>query len=257
MHRAGMGMGRVWSTLLVSSIQMLGVILIASTRGWSSGTVRLPWRMRLPRLRQLPKVPGTLSYGRVPAPSGDSSGRGPSTGRRLKLNPRLATTLSPDEAEDVIRRGLDKGAERPRDLGRLGNGDLGRLGNGDVVGANSCPKPKPMVIISVDEHKTGDQACAALKADPEIYQRGGLLVRVLVEADYPEQVIHAAGAPKIAPVPLPNLRERLVRCGDWRKRQTDAKGKTVLRRAHPPTWAIKAVDDARGVGRRETPGRRD
>ena len=138
-----------------------------------------------------------------------------------------ATSLPTAEAADVVRRGLDKGAECPRDLARV------------------CKYPKPLVIITTHEHQTGDQACAILATDPSIYQRGGLLVRVVVEAELPEQVIHAAGSPRITPVPLPNLRERLVRHGDWRKRQTGPDGKPVLRRAHPPTWAIKAVD-ARG-----------
>jgi hypothetical protein len=67
-----------------------------------------------------------------------------------------ATTLPPEEAVDVIRRGLDQGAEAPRDLGHIG-----RNGNGFE---------RPTIEITTEEHEVNDAAIAALANDPDLYQ---------------------------------------------------------------------------------------
>ena len=119
---------------------------------------------------------------------------------RAEAEERLtaATSLPTEEAADVVRRGLDKGAENPRDLGHVGmsrrstcegNGSAGFNGDGE----NGEPQPgRPVVEISVEEHAVNDRAIEALGGDPEIYQRGNLLVRVLRAGPLPDDA--ATGA---------------------------------------------------------------
>ncbi|HMB05948.1 MAG TPA: DNA polymerase domain-containing protein, partial [Isosphaeraceae bacterium] len=138
-----------------------------------------------------------------------------------------ATTLPEDEAVDVIRRGLDRGAEVPRDLDHVGK-------NGDGV---------PMIEITVAEHEVNDQAVAALAADPDLYQRGHLLNRVLREPPRPDDMVlgRDPGGLTIVPIHAATLRERLTKYACWVKRKKGDDGDTVVVPAHPPDWSVQAV----------------
>jgi hypothetical protein len=139
-----------------------------------------------------------------------------------------ATTLPTDEAADVIRRGLDKGAEVPRDL--------------DHVGKNGDGFERPTVEITVKEHEVNDQAIAALSADPDLYQRGNLLVRVLREEPRPDDMDTGRdpGSLAITTIHTATLRERLAKYASWIKRKKED-GEWILVPAHPPDWSVQAV----------------
>ena len=139
-----------------------------------------------------------------------------------------ATTLPADEASDVIRRGLDRGAEAPRDLGHVGK-------NGDGF-------ERPTIEITTEEHEVNDQAIAALANDPDLYQRGHLLVRVLREGPRPDDMETGRdpGGLTIVPIHAATLRERLTKYASWIKWKKED-GEWILASAHPPDWSVQAV----------------
>ena len=140
-----------------------------------------------------------------------------------------ATTLPEAEAVDVVRRGLDRGAEAPRDLGHVGK-------NGDGF-------ERPTIEITVEEHEVNDAAIAALSADPDLYQRGNLLVRVLREEPRPDNMDTGRdpGSLAITTIHAATLRERLTRHACWVKRKKGEDGEPQLVPAHPPDWSVQAV----------------
>jgi hypothetical protein len=81
-----------------------------------------------------------------------------------------------------------------------------------------------------------DQAIAALAPDPDLYHRGGTLVRFLDDDPAPAGGIRWSAGPRIEPLPRELLRERLAAAADWVVR----KGKKFVD-CHPPGWCIAAV----------------
>ena len=140
-----------------------------------------------------------------------------------------STTLPPEEAVDVVRRGLDRGAETPRDLGHIGR-------NGDGV-------ERPQIEITTEEHSVNDQAIAALAADPDLYQRGHMLVRVLREGPRPDDMDTGRdpGGLTIVPIHAATLRERLTQYACWVKKTKRPDGEEVYWPVHPPDWVVPAV----------------
>ena len=106
------------------------------------------------------------------------------------------------------------------------------------------PKPgdddRPRILITTEEHAVNAKACRALASEPDLYQRGGLLVRIDETEAEPEDaaiIRRPAGSLVVREVMPPLLRERLTRCALWTKR--DRNGIEVP--AHPPAWAVNAV----------------
>jgi hypothetical protein len=86
-----------------------------------------------------------------------------------------------------------------------------------LADAKPPEKPKdqrPEIIIGPREFISVQQAIEALaKRDHNIYQRGGQLVRVTRPARATSsRRLAPSGAPKIEPIPVPNLRTRLTQC---------------------------------------------
>lgn len=131
----------------------------------------------------------------------------------------------------------------------VGWGDAGRelLDALTAAAVEAGPAPgggRPEVVIGVREHEVNDQAAAALGSDPDLYQRGGALVRVLVEPAASVRTVRRPAGPRIDLVPKPTLRERLTRAADWFiARETE--GGAAFVPAHPPDWCVAAVH-ARG-----------
>ncbi len=119
--------------------------------------------------------------------------------------------------------------------------------NGHPRKITSADDGIPIILIGTDEHRVIDEAVSALRADPDLYHRGGYLVRVQREHDDDDKVIRPRGAPTIAQVPTANLRDRLTRCADFVRIGKDGKPSS----AHPPQWLVAGVE-ARG----EWPGLR-
>jgi hypothetical protein len=103
---------------------------------------------------------------------------------------------------------------------------------------------RPTIIVSTEEHETNDAAVTALAADADLYQRGGLLVRVTDQGQSESRAIRRPAGPRIEPLLPPSLRERLTRAARWVTIKAPADG-SVERPAHPPAWCVSAVH-ARG-----------
>jgi len=101
------------------------------------------------------------------------------------------------------------------------------------------------IEIGPDEYRVVREALAALALEPDIFYRGGLLVRT-IRAD-PAGLGLTEGPLTIAPLPGANLRERLTARCEFVK----ANRAGELHQAHPPPWLIEAL-----LARGEWPGLR-
>src|SRR5215475_11384594 len=100
------------------------------------------------------------------------------------------------------------------------------------------------IVISTDIQLVVDQAQAALLAlpGPQIYQRGGILVRVTREGCEVPGLTRPPGVPRITDVPDPYLMELMARAADWFRADRSTRSRIP---ALPPPWAVKALQ-ARG-----------
>jgi hypothetical protein len=106
------------------------------------------------------------------------------------------------------------------------------------------PTARPEITITTEEHEVNAQAVQALVRNLAIYQRGGLLVRVVRDTSPAAKGIRRPLAPRIDMLPPPLLRERLAEAARWiTKRET--KDGVVDQAARPPAWCVSAVH-ARG-----------
>lgn len=90
---------------------------------------------------------------------------------------------------------------------------------------------KPRIRIGVDEMRVNDEAIAALRRDPRLYNRAGHLVRL--NDDDP------AAMPTIQFLPKSNLREQMANAARWEK----FSDKAGWISSPPPTWSVDAVND--------------
>jgi hypothetical protein len=95
-------------------------------------------------------------------------------------------------------------------------------------------------VISTEEHEVNAQAVAALARDPGIYQRGGMLVRVVRDASPATKGIRRPFAPRIEMLPPPLLRERLAANAMWIRPRKTQRG-DIEEPAHPPAWCVSAT----------------
>jgi len=103
---------------------------------------------------------------------------------------------------------------------------------------------KPNILIDTDEHRVVRETVAALKADDNIYQRGGVLVRVLRDSQPQDGIIRCGGSATITALPAACLRERMTMVATFTK--FTRRGDLVVEvPAHPTPWLVGAVD-ARG-----------
>lgn len=124
--------------------------------------------------------------------------------------------------------------------------DAGRADLEDGIPA-SFPPPdddgKPVVTISTALDDTVSQALALLPDDPELYQRGGQLVRILHEAEpgARDAKTLSAGTPRISPVDVSVLRYRLSVVARWIKRVREKDGSFRIQSARPDTHTVSAI----------------
>jgi hypothetical protein len=111
-------------------------------------------------------------------------------------------------------------------------------------GEDVPPDCRPTIVIGTDEHRVNAVAVEALASDSSIYQRGGMLVRVVRDASPASKGIRRPMSPRIEPLPAAMLRERLTAVATW-KTIRETKDGAEERPAHPPAWCISAVH-ARG-----------
>jgi hypothetical protein len=96
---------------------------------------------------------------------------------------------------------------------------------------------QPTVCITTQEHEVNRLAATTLANDRDLFQRGGLLVRVLKDTSPASGAIRRAFTPRIDPLPSTLLRERLSAVARWVV--VNKKGEELP--AHPPAWSVAAV----------------
>lgn len=99
---------------------------------------------------------------------------------------------------------------------------------------------RPTITITTDEHLNNDDATAALARDDTIYQRGGILVRVVRDTSPAAKGVRRTLAPRIEPLPPALLRERLAANAKWETIRQTKDGEITIP-ARPPAWCIAAV----------------
>ncbi|HOD81763.1 MAG: hypothetical protein BWX88_03439 [Planctomycetes bacterium ADurb.Bin126] len=108
--------------------------------------------------------------------------------------------------------------------------------------ADHARRARPSILIDTQEHRVVCETIEALCEDPDLYQRGNILVRVLRETQPRDDVIRrCSGSATIQAIPVANLRERMTRYASFTK--LNRKKEEVP--AHPTPWLVSAVD-ARG-----------
>jgi hypothetical protein len=121
---------------------------------------------------------------------------------------------------------------------------------GKLARPKSARSGESQIVVGVDESRVVNEAIAALSRQAGVYQRGGMLVQVVRDADPPKGIDRLKDAPRIAPIELPRLQELLSDAARW----MNPAGEDDLQEAHPPAWAVKAVrarGEWRGVRRLE------
>ena len=103
-----------------------------------------------------------------------------------------------------------------------------------------------IILLGPDEHRVVDEAVAVLANDPCVYQRGGLLVRVInVDNEVSRRSLFPAG-PRIVPLSHTTLRERLSAVATWAGR-----GEGGGEVAPPPPIVNAVLDRASWQGIRQ------
>lgn len=111
---------------------------------------------------------------------------------------------------------------------------------GDVLIAPLAGESPPVraIMLGTDEYRVVNEVIGALVADPELYQRGNKICRIIVEGAATEDgaIARAAGASRISLVAPAYLRERITEFADLTRR-----GEKGIEPAHPPPWLVPAV----------------
>ncbi|NUQ46866.1 MAG: hypothetical protein HUU22_12645 [Phycisphaerae bacterium] len=179
-------------------------------------------------------------------------------GRRVVIIPDK-DTAGRDHAADVAMRLQNRAAEiRIVELPGAGKDASDWFDAGGTVdellrlveAARDAPPPpaaparaaggqaRPNVFIDTEEHRVVRETIAALRADPDLYQRGGILVRVIRDRQPTDGILRCDGSATIQAMPAPNLRERMTRVATFTK--LNRKGEEVA--AHPAAWLVSAVE---------------
>jgi hypothetical protein len=107
--------------------------------------------------------------------------------------------------------------------------------------AKAAADTRPVIEITTDEHLVNDAAVYALKNDAAVFQRAGVgLVHVVRDADPVDDMTCLEDCPRIVPMPLALVRERLAANAQFvSARWKDGEQTTVPE--HPPDFCVKAV----------------
>lgn len=104
--------------------------------------------------------------------------------------------------------------------------------------------PRPKIIIGTDEYRVNVDAIVALASESNLFQRAGMLVRIVKSDDSNEHAIirRPPGSPVVREIPPTLLRERMTRVARWISIRGEEREEVP---AHPPDWCVSAVH-ARG-----------
>jgi len=159
-----------------------------------------------------------------------SDGDGVAAVRDYARQQPFPTEWTDDQILDRMRD-----AEKKAQRGVISSAPTARQDTGDRT---------PNILIGTDEHRVVSEAIAALAADPGIFQRGNVLVRVLRDKPPKDGIVRSVGSATISELPQANLRERMTAYATFTKyvKQGDVMAEVP---AHPTQWLVSAVD-ARG-----------
>ena len=135
------------------------------------------------------------------------------------------------EAFTLLKHGGDFKAAA-RDLAANGYGSE----TSGALGGDAGDDARPAITISTEEHLVNDEAVKALARDTSLYQRGGLLVRIVRDKSPATEGWRRPFGLRIDELPRPLLQERLTANARWLSMAKD--GPTP---AHPPGWCVSAV----------------
>jgi len=99
-------------------------------------------------------------------------------------------------------------------------------------------RERPNIFIDTEEHRVVAETIAGLIADPDLYQRGGILVRVIRDRQPTDGILRCEGSATIQALPAANLRERMTRFATFTK--LNRKGEEIA--SHPAAWLVSAID---------------
>jgi hypothetical protein len=143
------------------------------------------------------------------------------------------------EAIDQRRTEAERDAEPAADVPAHDGDNRDGKRQPEVVRRPACAE-RPNILIDPDEHRVVCEAVDALAADPDVFQRGNALVRVLREHGVSDG-IRRSGSASIGALPTASLRERLTKHATFTK-LAKQEGALVEVLAHPTAWLVSAVD---------------
>jgi hypothetical protein len=141
--------------------------------------------------------------------------------------------VAPEVLEDQLER------ELTRERTRLEKEREASCQGGEAV-AGADTDDRPVITVTTEEHEVNEQAVQALTRDPTIYQRYGLLVRVVRDDSPAGKGIRRPFAPRIEALPPALVRERLAASARWLRVQRVGDAWEMVP-AHPPGWCVAAV----------------
>ena len=115
------------------------------------------------------------------------------------------------------------------------------------------PDNRPSILVDTNEGRMADETIAALETSNEIYQRSGMLVRVITVAYEKGGIKFDKDSPRIASMPPSILRELCSRSARYYSIKRDKKtGELIECNEHPPVYTVEQVL-ARGMWSRIRP----
>jgi hypothetical protein len=122
---------------------------------------------------------------------------------------------------------------------------------GDVPPLDGVPPAPPLdvrpeIVISLELADVVDQAERAIATDPDVYQRGGRLARVVFTDSPLRQLRLQEPAPRVETLPRVSLRERLSSCATFISIKEKKDGSKERHRVLPPHDVVDTLD-ARGT----------
>jgi hypothetical protein len=96
---------------------------------------------------------------------------------------------------------------------------------------------RPIVIVNTEESRVITQSIQVLSHHEKIFQRGGLLVHIVQNADPPQGIKRPKESSRIIPLPLPRLREALAEKADFSNETSDGQPDLV----RVPEWVVKGI----------------
>ena len=157
---------------------------------------------------------------------------------------RLEVT-DPDEANRILTFAQDvlgkkKWAAKPVKIALAGPRKAARR----LDAPRETPRAgRPEILVDRPIHEVIADAVAALAGDPEVFQRGPNLVRMIRNEKPPKGLKGTEGTPQIAPIPATRLIELLSRSARWVRERMNNDGEPILIATDPTGLHASLVKD--------------